>query len=80
MEQTHFNTIQNNFKQFLTEKIHPSPKKKIIAEHSVSCTNDTSVVNLERTNGFGRENCEVGYKISFIDSNGVRKTKIVPSI
>jgi len=80
MEQTHFNTIQNNFKRFLTEKIHTSPKKKIITEHSVSCTNDTETINLERTNGFGKDDDEVGYKISFVDRNGNRKTKIVPSL
>jgi len=79
MEQKSFNTIQSNFKKFLGNKLHhplPIENKKEIIPPLVSSLNQ-KIERLEKTTAFGREDDEIGYKISFTDKKGNRKTEIV---
>jgi len=78
MEQASFNSIQGNFKKFLSNKLHPASVIQEKKEPIQSSSNlNQRVERIERTNAFGREDCEIGYKISFTDKNGNKKTQMV---
>jgi len=76
MEQKSFNTIQNNFKKFLGNKLYPIKEEKEISPTIPNL--NQKIERIERTTAFGREDAEIGYKISFNDPKGNRKTEIVP--
>jgi len=74
MEQSSFNSIQNNFRKFLKGNLHPVVEpKKSPPVHNLN----QRVERMEKTNVFGKDDCEIGYKISVTDCNGKRTTKIV---
>jgi len=75
MDQTQFNSMQNNFKRFLGRKLHPSPRRVLPPEPPRLPTQQ--ITQMERTHGFGKDDCEIGYKISFTDKNGKQQTRIV---
>lgn len=75
MNQESFNTIQNNFKKFLRNESHPIKEMS----HPITHLPDQRIERMEKTYAFGREDCEIGYKISITDEHGNRTTKIVPT-
>jgi len=75
MDQKSFSTIQNNFRKFLNEKTHPPTEMPLLT--SVTHNPNQKIERMEKTRIFGKDDCEIGYKISFTDKHGKRTTKIV---
>lgn len=76
MQQSTFNSIQNNFKKFLQNKSNPVNEPKLEKVRTINSTYE----NIERTRAFGSEDCEIGYRVSYLDKNGNQRTKIVATL
>jgi hypothetical protein len=74
MEQQSFNSIQNNFRKFLGTKLHPIEEKRIPV---IRPTSSHQLEPMEKTIGFGNDDCEIGYRVSYTDSNGVSRYRII---
>ena len=73
MEQLNFNKIQENFKKFLREQLHPE-SKDIIKEEIIPQKRKT--IEIEKTTAFGSEDKEIGYKVQWTGKDGKLITKI----
>lgn len=78
MEQRDFDKIQRSFKQFLTEKIHPTEMAQLTedAEEVVPKPQKRKIREIEKTTAFGSEDAEVGYKVSWTGKDGTPKSKL----
>ncbi len=76
MNQQSFNSIQNNFRKFLGSKLHPIEEKKTPVTKPLP---SRTIEPMEQTHGFGSDDCEIGYKVSYRDSKGIQRYRIVAS-
>lgn len=74
MNQQSFNSIQDKFKKFLGSKLHPIEEIRIPVTKPVP---SRQIEPMEQTMGFGRDDREIGYKVSYVDSQGVKRYRIV---
>lgn len=75
MEQKDFNSIQSNFKKFLSEKTHPTTKE-VIKEEVQAPTHKRLIVEIEKTTCFGSEDAEIGYEVSWTGKDGKPRRKL----
>lgn len=79
MDQNLFNSIQNNFKNFLSKKDSRPQSKKLVTEQIISEEQSPiELIGMEKTYGFGSDDCEIGYKMMVIDKYGRKSYKILP--
>lgn len=77
-----FSAIQSKFKGFLNEKLHPNERAKASENRPEPPPLPTfKVEKIEETTAFGmgNDNDPVGYRITYIDKDGNKKTKLSPT-
>lgn len=78
MDQNLFNSIQNNFRNFLSKKNSHSQTKPLVTEQITDEQLPIELIEMEKTYGFGSGDCEIGYKMMVTDKHGKKSYKIFP--